>query len=164
MFTTNLSQANCRKVFIQRDFSEGSWVRFATRFPVELEGKMDRQLSDYTNIKPNHWYAGVEKGSCSTYCEGYMDFLTVKMCLSIQLDIPWQSRLLFSKHNDYLLNVTVGPHLELVAVKAAVEVVHLCRYLHNHPTQQIVRRGGEGLHLLRGLHGLPHCQDGPAAD
>ena len=46
MFTTTLSQANCRKVFIQRDFSEGSGVRFATRFPVELEGKMDRQLFD----------------------------------------------------------------------------------------------------------------------
>ena len=79
MFTTNLSQANCRKVFIQRDFSEGSWVRFATRFPVELEGKMDRQLSDFTIIPHNRLYAGEGKGS--TYCEGCMDCLTAKMGL-----------------------------------------------------------------------------------
>ena len=130
MYTTTLSQANCRKVFVQRDFSEGSGVRFATRFPVELEGKIDRQLFDYTNITLNSWYAEVEKGSCSTYCEGCMACLTAKMCLSIQLDISRQSRLLISKHNDHLHNVMVGPHLELVAVKAAVEVVHLCRDLH----------------------------------
>ena len=59
-----------------------------------------------------------------------MACLTAKMCLSIQLDISRQSRLLISKHNDHLHNVMVGPHLELVAVKAAVEVVHLCRDLH----------------------------------
>ena len=47
-------------------------MRFATRFPVELEGKIDRQLFDYTNITLNSWYAEVEKGSCSTYCEGCM--------------------------------------------------------------------------------------------
>ena len=46
MFTTTLSQANCRKVFVHRDFTEGSEVRFATRIPVELEGKMDMQLFD----------------------------------------------------------------------------------------------------------------------
>ena len=72
MYTTTLSQANCRKVFVQRDFSEGRVVRFASRFPVELEGKIDRQLFDYTNITLNSWYAEVEKGSCSTYCEGCM--------------------------------------------------------------------------------------------
>ena len=46
MFTTTLSQANCRKVFVQRDFSESRVVRFASRSPVELEGKIDRQLYD----------------------------------------------------------------------------------------------------------------------
>ena len=81
MFTTTLSQANCRKVFVQRDFSEGRVVRFASRFPVELEGKIDRQLFDYTNITLNSWYAEVEKGSCSTYCEGCMACLTAKMGL-----------------------------------------------------------------------------------
>ena len=67
--TTTLSQANCRKVFVQRDFSEGTGVRFSTRFPAELEGKIDRQLYDYTINTLNSLYEEAEKGSCSTYCE-----------------------------------------------------------------------------------------------
>ena len=46
MYTTILSG----KVFVPRDFSESRVVRFASRFPVELEGKIDRQLFDNTNI------------------------------------------------------------------------------------------------------------------
>ena len=64
--STTLSQANCREVFVQRDFLEGRGVRFASRFPVELEGKIDRQLFDYTIITLNRLYAEAEKGSCST--------------------------------------------------------------------------------------------------
>lgn len=74
--TTTLSQANCRKVFVQRDFSEGTGVRFSTRFPAELEGKIDRQLYDYTINTLNSLYQEAEKGSCSTYCEGCMACLT----------------------------------------------------------------------------------------
>ena len=40
-----------RKVFVQRDFSVGRVVRFASRFPVELEGKIDRQLFDRWNYR-----------------------------------------------------------------------------------------------------------------
>ena len=54
-------------------------MRFATRFPVELEGKMDRQLSDFTIISLNRLNAEVEKGS--TYCEGCMACPTAKMGL-----------------------------------------------------------------------------------
>ena len=74
--TTTLSQANCRKVFVQRDFSEGTGVRFSTRFPTELEGKIERQQYDYTINTLNSLYAEAEKGSCSTYCEGCMACLT----------------------------------------------------------------------------------------
>ena len=63
-------------MFVQRDFSVGRVVRFASRFPVELEGKIDRQLFDYTIITLNRLYAEAEKGSCSTYCEGCMACLT----------------------------------------------------------------------------------------
>ena len=56
-------------------------MRFAARFPVELEGKMDRQLFDYTIITPNSFYAEAEKGSVATYCEGCMACLTAKMGL-----------------------------------------------------------------------------------
>jgi len=51
-------------------------VQFATRFPAELEGKIDRSLFDYTISTLNSLYAEAEKGSCSTYCEGCMACLT----------------------------------------------------------------------------------------
>lgn len=31
---------NCQKVFIQRDYSEGTMVKFQTRFPTELESRV----------------------------------------------------------------------------------------------------------------------------
>ena len=30
----------CMKVFIQRDYSEGTSVKFQTKFPFELEGRV----------------------------------------------------------------------------------------------------------------------------
>lgn len=51
-------------------------MRFSTRFPAELEGKIDRQLYDYTINTLNSLYQEAEKGSCSTYCEGCMACLT----------------------------------------------------------------------------------------
>ena len=53
---------------VQRDFSEGRVVSFASRFPVVLEGKMDMQLSDFTINSLNRLYAELVK--VSTYCEG----------------------------------------------------------------------------------------------
>ena len=73
MYTTTLS----RKVFVQRDFSEGRVVRFASRFPVVLEGKMDMQLSDFTINSLNRLYAEVEK--VSTYCEGCFGLPTAQI-------------------------------------------------------------------------------------
>lgn len=31
---------NCQKVFIQRDYSDGTMVKFQTRFPTELENRV----------------------------------------------------------------------------------------------------------------------------
>ena len=36
----NANIQGCLKVFIQRDYSEGTSVKFHTRFPTELEGKV----------------------------------------------------------------------------------------------------------------------------
>jgi hypothetical protein len=71
-----ITQANCRKVFLQRDYSEGIGVKFHTRFPVELEGKIDRGQFEYTINTLNTLYAEAEKANCSTYCEGCMACLT----------------------------------------------------------------------------------------
>jgi len=74
--TTTISHANCRKVFIQRDYSEGSGVRFQTRFPVELQDKIEREQFEYTVKMMNSMYAEAEKANCSTFCEGCMACLT----------------------------------------------------------------------------------------
>jgi hypothetical protein len=74
--TTTISHANCRKVFIQRDYSEGSGVRFQTRFPVDLQDKIEREQFEYTVKMMNSMYAEAEKANCSTFCEGCMACLT----------------------------------------------------------------------------------------
>lgn len=66
----------CMKVFIQRDYSDGTTVRFQTHFPPELDGKIDRAAFEYTVSQLNAYFAEAEKGSCSTYCEGCMSCLT----------------------------------------------------------------------------------------
>ena len=35
-----MSNRNVRKIFIQRDYSRGTGVRFSTEFPRELTGKV----------------------------------------------------------------------------------------------------------------------------
>lgn len=90
-----------QKVFIQRDYSEGTLVKFQTKFPSELEGKVKRSASlvflflklfltniafaclkvereklEYTLNTLNEVYAEAEKMSCSSYCEGCFACLT----------------------------------------------------------------------------------------
>lgn len=37
---TRILPSSCSKVFIQRDFSDGTAVKFQTKFPAELDGKV----------------------------------------------------------------------------------------------------------------------------
>ncbi|RZF46469.1 hypothetical protein LSTR_LSTR014235 [Laodelphax striatellus] len=66
----------CMKVFVQRDYSDGTTVRFQTLFPSELEGKLDKGAFLYTVNQLNANFAEAEKGSCSTYCEGCLACIT----------------------------------------------------------------------------------------
>ena len=59
-----------RKVFIQRDYSEGTSVRFQNKFPEELEGYIERQHFDYLITTLNCYYDKAEAGNLSTFCEG----------------------------------------------------------------------------------------------
>ncbi|KAF9413364.1 hypothetical protein HW555_008405 [Spodoptera exigua] len=61
------------KIFIQRDYSEGTAVKFQTRFPPELEDRIDRQTFEYTMERLNEHFEMAETADCSTYCEGLMD-------------------------------------------------------------------------------------------
>ena len=73
---TTINFANCKKIFVQRDYSEGCGVKFQTRFPQELEGKIERQQFEFTVNMMNSMYAEAEKANCSTFCEGCMACLT----------------------------------------------------------------------------------------
>lgn len=90
--STPALQPTYMKVFIQRDYSDGTSVKFQTRFPPELEGRVniinsasahflwsstfhthiallqiERQQFEATINKLNEYFAEAEKGSCSTY-------------------------------------------------------------------------------------------------
>lgn len=38
--TEQMAAPQCLKIFIQRDYSEGTMVKFQTRFPPELDGRV----------------------------------------------------------------------------------------------------------------------------
>ncbi|XP_073817231.1 golgin subfamily A member 7 [Musca autumnalis] len=81
--TPSALQNGFNKVFIQRDYSEGTAVKFHTRLPPELEGLIERHVFEGTINKLNEFFAEAEKGSCSTYCEGCIGCITaylVYMC------------------------------------------------------------------------------------
>ena len=61
--TQTISTNNCRKIFIQRDYSEGSGVRFQTRIPVELQDKIEREQFEYTVKMMNSMDAEAEKAN-----------------------------------------------------------------------------------------------------
>nr|XP_023402606.1 golgin subfamily A member 7B [Loxodonta africana] len=58
------------KVFIQRDYSEGTICQFQTKFPPELDSRIERQLFEETVKTLNSFYAEAEKIGGSSYLEG----------------------------------------------------------------------------------------------
>jgi len=67
---------SCKKIFVQRDYSEGTGVRFQTRFPADLEGRISEEQFLFTVNMMNKMYAEAEKANCSTFCEGCMACLS----------------------------------------------------------------------------------------
>ncbi|KAF0759350.1 golgin subfamily A member 7 [Aphis gossypii] len=65
------------KVFVQRDYSDGTTVKFMTSFPQGLENKIERSVFEYTINQLNTYFAEAEKASCKTYCEGCFACFTV---------------------------------------------------------------------------------------
>lgn len=94
---TPVLNPNYVKVFVQRDYSDGTSVKFQTRFPAELESRvrrldwgffsvnsniflfffqLERHVFEATINRLNEYFAEAEKGSCSTYCEGCLACIT----------------------------------------------------------------------------------------
>uniref|UniRef100_A0A671DLU1 Golgin subfamily A member 7 n=1 Tax=Rhinolophus ferrumequinum TaxID=59479 RepID=A0A671DLU1_RHIFE len=64
------------KVFIQRDYSSGTRCQFQTKFPAELENRIDRQQFEETVRTLNNLYAEAEKLGGQSYLEGCLACLT----------------------------------------------------------------------------------------
>ncbi|XP_065071344.1 golgin subfamily A member 7-like [Rhopilema esculentum] len=63
-------QANIRRVFVQRDFTQGTAVRFQVKYPLELEGKLPQSYFEETLKKVNSIFDNAEKIGLRTYTQG----------------------------------------------------------------------------------------------
>ncbi|KAM4703843.1 golgin subfamily A member 7B [Rhinophrynus dorsalis] len=64
------------KVFIQRDYSDGTMCQFQTKFPPELESRIEKQLFEETVKTLNVYYMEAEKIGGSSYLEGCLACVT----------------------------------------------------------------------------------------
>uniref|UniRef100_A0A3B5R3F2 Golgin subfamily A member 7 n=1 Tax=Xiphophorus maculatus TaxID=8083 RepID=A0A3B5R3F2_XIPMA len=64
------------KVFIQRDYSNGTMCQFQTKFPSELETKIDKQQFEETIRTLNNLYTEAEKLGSQSFVEGCLACLT----------------------------------------------------------------------------------------
>ncbi|XP_035583207.1 golgin subfamily A member 7-like [Zalophus californianus] len=64
------------KVFIQRDYSSGTRCQFQTKFPAELENRIDRQQFEETVRTLNNLYAEAEKLGGQSHLEACLACLT----------------------------------------------------------------------------------------
>ncbi|XP_019116369.2 golgin subfamily A member 7B isoform X2 [Larimichthys crocea] len=58
------------KVFIQRDYTDGTVCRFLTKFPSELDNRIERTLLEETVKTLNSYYVEAEKIGGQSYLEG----------------------------------------------------------------------------------------------
>ena len=64
------------KVYIQRDYSEGTAVQFQRKFPLELEGKISRALFDQTIQNVNKIFDEAEQTDAALLFQGCCACLT----------------------------------------------------------------------------------------
>ncbi|XP_046871291.1 golgin subfamily A member 7 [Hypomesus transpacificus] len=64
------------KVFIQRDYTNGTVCQFQTKFPSELETRIDKQQFEETVRTLNNLYLEAEKLGGQSYLEGCLACLT----------------------------------------------------------------------------------------
>ncbi|CAL8327481.1 unnamed protein product [Arctogadus glacialis] len=64
------------KVFIQRDYTNGTVCQFQTKFPSELESRIDKTQFEETVRTLNNLYAEAEKLGGQSYLEGCLACLT----------------------------------------------------------------------------------------
>lgn len=72
-----------KKIFVARDYSEGTTVKFQTKFPSELDGIVERQHFDYLISTLNEMYYQAESSraayleSCLACLSAYLLYLCI---------------------------------------------------------------------------------------
>uniref|UniRef100_A0A8C6UHY1 Golgin A7 family, member Bb n=1 Tax=Neogobius melanostomus TaxID=47308 RepID=A0A8C6UHY1_9GOBI len=77
------------KVFIQRDYSEGTLCRFQSKFPSELDNRIERSLLEETVKTLNSYYVEAEKIGGQSYMEGCLACATayfVFLCMETRYE------------------------------------------------------------------------------
>ncbi|KAK7930866.1 hypothetical protein WMY93_007261 [Mugilogobius chulae] len=77
------------KVFIQRDYSEGTVCRFQSKFPSELDNRIERSLLEETVKTLNTYYTEAEKIGGQSYMEGCLGCATayfVFLCMETRYE------------------------------------------------------------------------------
>lgn len=65
-----------RKIYVQRDYSQGLGVRFATTFPTDLNGRIDAETFDFLIQRMNHIFAKAEAVSFYSVMDSILGCLT----------------------------------------------------------------------------------------
>ncbi|CDW51929.1 Golgin subfamily A [Trichuris trichiura] len=87
----NISVAldDCRKIFVRRDYSAGMVVKFSTKLPPELQGRLDPDEFARIITKLNEIYAKAEKITCESVFENVIGFFScylAHLCITFQYD------------------------------------------------------------------------------
>ncbi|XP_077575188.1 golgin A7 family, member Ba [Stigmatopora nigra] len=83
------SASLANKVFIQRDYTEGTTCKFQTKFPSELETRIERTLFEDTVKSLNNYYKEAEKIGGQSYLEGCLACATaylIFLCLETRYE------------------------------------------------------------------------------
>jgi hypothetical protein len=125
--------AHCTKVFVQRDYCDGTAVKFQTKFPQELEGKIDRNTFESTVNELNAMYNEAESLSARTYCENCFACLTAYL-IFLCMDTHYEK--ILKKISRYIqdqnTNVYIPRGLLLVdPVERGLRVLEICLFSEN---------------------------------
>jgi hypothetical protein len=70
------SDRRCKKIFIQRDYTYGTAVRFSDEYPPDLCPKIDENTFRQTIAEINGIFAEAEALNCNAYSEGCISCLS----------------------------------------------------------------------------------------
>ncbi|KAH3788995.1 golgin subfamily A member 7-like [Dreissena polymorpha] len=125
---TRIPVSHCPKVFIQRDYSNGTQLSFLNKYPHELEGKVDAQTFQTTVSKLNSMYEEAETLSGMTYCESCLACLTAYLsyiCMKTHYEKMLQKVSVYI--NEQNQNVYIPRGLMLIdPVERGLRVLEIC--------------------------------------